>query len=92
MESIINRNDSVVSLQGSKSGGAVVLANGHQDPEGFYICLDASATEGNLKVTLLEGDTPVILPFFVGYNNPLLVKEVHVDAENNTATNVYWYK
>ena len=92
MESIINRNDSVVSLQGSKSGGAIVLGTGHSDSEGFYICLDSDATEGNLKVTLLEGDASVILPFFIGYNNPLLVKEVHVDAVNNTATNVYWYK
>jgi hypothetical protein len=90
-DSIVNRNNSVLSLQGSVSGGAVNLESGHSDDEGFYVALAPDATEGVLKVTLLEGTTPVVLPFFKGYSNPVLIKEIHVDG-GNTATSVYWYK
>lgn len=89
-------NGNNVAFQGSKAGGKVDLALGYRDEEGFYLAIEASAgTQGLLKVVLKgdtnnTDDTVVVLPFFFGWN-PILVKEVKVDA-GNTAAEVYWVK
>ena len=59
-------------------------------PDHFHIVIDPNGSEGVLMVTPLGSDTPRLFPFFTGWN-PILVKQVHVDA-GNVATNVYWGK
>jgi len=92
MDSIINRNDDVVSLQGSKDGGAVNLTNGKTDNDGFYVVIADSGSAGTLRVVLFNGTTAITLPFFKGYANPVLIKQIVGDHADNTCTGVYWFK
>ena len=90
---VFDKNGNPITLQISKGGGSVILANGRLDTEGFYVCLDSAAVEGNLKVILYsdDTDTPVVLPFFKNWN-PILIKKIVGNDAANTATNVYWGK
>lgn len=92
MESILNRNDAVVSLQGSKDGGEVNLTNGKSDSEGFYVVISDAGTAGTLRVLPFNGTEAVTLPFFKGYANPMLIKQIVGDHVDNTCTGVYWFK
>lgn len=91
---IFDREGAVVGLQISKDGGTVNLTNGLRDNEGFYVILGTGATEGTLRVILFnnEENEAVTLPFFIGYSNPVLIKEIIAGHADNTCTNVYWGK
>ena len=88
MESIINRNDVVATLNIVDSD-LINLAAGHTDETGFFVKVASDGEEGILKVRTFA-DNERVLKFSFGWN-PELLKEVIVDA-GNTATNVYWGK
>ena len=89
-----DKNGNVIGNYISKGGGEVNLATGLVDPEGFFVTIAPSGAEGLLKVVLYSDttETPVVLPFYKGWEkNPILLKKIVVDA-GNTATAVYWGK
>jgi len=85
---IISRTGQEVAFQ-TTNGGAINLTVGHKDPQGFFILLSPSATEGLLSVKPLDSDSFITFPFFKGRNS-MLIKEVN--STGHTATDVYWEK
>lgn len=88
-QGVLNRNNEHATFN-AIDGNSIDLATGHTDADGFHIVIDPNGSEGVIMVTPLGSDTPRLFPFFTGWN-PILVKQVHVDA-GNVATNVYWGK
>ena len=69
--------------------GGVISATAHEDQEGFYIAVTTAA--GVLSVVPYNAisETPVLMPFFLGWNPILVRKLVSAGA---TATGLYWGK